>query len=111
MSEGKLSGIGVIVGASIAAGAALVFVLISLGRQSTASAPMPTAATPTLNPIPLPTAPAPTQTPSPIPSSSSLLSEIAPDFTLKGPEGLEFTLSRQLAEGPVVLVFFPRGGG
>jgi hypothetical protein len=111
MSEGKLSGIGVIVGASIAAGAALLFVLVSLGRASTASAPNPTAAAPTLTAMPLPTTPAPTQMPSPIPASEHVLPDVAPDFTLQGPEGLEFTLSRQLAQGPVVLVFFPRGGG
>jgi peroxiredoxin len=37
--------------------------------------------------------------------------EVAPDFTLERSGGGSLTLSEQLAQGPVVLVFFQRGGG
>lgn len=33
--------------------------------------------------------------------------EAAPDFTLPDQDGASFTLSRELAEGPVVLFFYP----
>ena len=128
MSQGKLSWIGVIVGASIVAGGGLLFILIPLGRELAAPAPTPVSATLTLTATALPatatpddavaqpvvatpSSDPPTQMPSPIPTRELMLPEVAPDFTLQGAEGIEFTLSRQLAQGPVALVFFQRGGG
>jgi hypothetical protein len=45
---------------------------------------------------------------SPSPDPATL--QVAPDFTLPQVSGGEFTLSEQLARGPVVLVFFQRCG-
>lgn len=44
------------------------------------------------------------------PASSSDIPDVAPDFTLERAGGGTFTLSEQLAEGPVVLVFFEKCG-
>jgi hypothetical protein len=72
-------------------------------------------ATPPASVIPTPTAaPAAASTSESAPSSSPTpyrpLPEIAPDFTLKRAGGGKFTLADQLAQGPVVLVFFQRCG-
>lgn len=65
--------------------------------------------TPSTSPIPTPVPPA---APSPLPSPSPALAlfETAPDFTLERAGGGEFTLTEQLAQGPVVLVFFQKCG-
>jgi hypothetical protein len=67
--------------------------------------PKPTAAPSILSPLPVPA----TAAPSPAPVVA--IPEIAPDFTLEQSGGGIFILSEQLAQGPVVLVFFQRGGG
>ena len=67
--------------------------------------PTPTAAPSILSPLPVPA----TEMPSPDPVVA--IPEIAPDFTLEQSGGGTLTLSEQLAQGPVVLVFFQRGGG
>ena len=38
------------------------------------------------------------------------LGETAPDFTLKDQDGKEVTMTEQLGEKPLVLVFYPRAG-
>ena len=67
--------------------------------------PKPTAAPSILSSLPLPA----TEAPSPDPVVA--IPEIAPDFTLERSGGGTLNLSEQLAQGPVVLVFFQRGGG
>lgn len=62
-------------------------------------------------PAPVAQAAVPTPTPPPVPTRALVLPEVAPDFTVQGARGLEVTLSKQLAQGPVVVVFFRRGGG
>jgi hypothetical protein len=64
--------------------------------------PTPVSVLPTPSFIP-PTAPALANWP-------PVLPENAPDFTLRRVIGVELTLSDQLAEGPVVLVFFQKCG-
>lgn len=54
----------------------------------------------------IPTAPAPT----PTAVAMAVSPDTAPDFTLERVGGGQFTLSEQLAQGPVVLVFFQRCG-
>jgi hypothetical protein len=71
----------------------------------TSPIPTPTAATSVLSPIPTPA----TEMFSPTPALA--IPEVAPDFTLERSGGGSLTLSEQLAQGPVVLVFFQRGGG
>jgi hypothetical protein len=46
----------------------------------------------------------------PTPMPTSALRE-APEFTLAGGKGVSISLAEQLADGPVVIVFFPRVGG
>jgi len=65
--------------------------------------------TPFVSPLPAPATETPTPSPSPV--SIPAIPEVAPDFTLPKSGGGTFTLSEQLAQGPVVLVFFQRGGG
>jgi hypothetical protein len=61
--------------------------------------------------VPVAQAATPTPMPLPVPTRALELPEIAPDFTVQGAKGLEVTLSEQLERGPVVVVFFQRGGG
>jgi hypothetical protein len=56
-----------------------------------------------------PSAPEPTEI-SKTPTEPPATLETAPDFTLKMAGGGQFTLTEQLAEGPVVLVFFQKCG-
>ena len=70
------------------------------------TSPLPTPAVETLNTSPIPTPASETSRPTPAPA----LPETAPDFTLERASGGTFALSEQLAQGPVVLAFFQRGG-
>ena len=127
--------IALIAGAGLVLLAAIAFVGVSVARNATASAPTATPIAPTVSvvttaPSPTPTANVATSAPSPTPAASVATSapthaplptpattavreppETAPDFTLRGAKGITLTLSEQLAEGPVVLVFFTSGGG
>ena len=74
--------------------------------------------TPPTSPLPAPTTESPVPSPAlvpatetPYPTPALAIPEIAPDFTLERSGGGSLTLSEQLAQGPVVLVFFQRGGG
>jgi hypothetical protein len=67
--------------------------------------PTPTVQTPEPSPTPVPS----TETPQPTPELA--VPEIAPDFTLPRASGCALTLTEQLAQGPVALVFFQKGGG
>lgn len=49
-------------------------------------------------------------TPTSTPDVSSAIPEVAPEFVLQRATGGTFTLTKQLAEGPVVLVFFQKCG-
>jgi hypothetical protein len=60
----------------------------------------------TTSPIPTPV-PAPD---TPLPTPPPAIPQVAPDFTLERAGGGTINLTQQLAEGPVVLVFFRRGG-
>jgi hypothetical protein len=69
-----------------------------------------------MSPIPTPL-PTPTSAPlidlsplSPPTPPVQAIPEIAPDFTLARANGGSFTLSEQLAQGPVALVFFQKCG-
>jgi cytochrome oxidase Cu insertion factor (SCO1/SenC/PrrC family) len=98
-------GVGIVIVASLA------FVLSSLAGGARGSEPKATLALATRMPVAtLARAPSPTTAPTAVPSSPppTLASEAAPDFTLERSDGSTFTLSEQLAQGPVVLVFFQR---
>jgi cytochrome oxidase Cu insertion factor (SCO1/SenC/PrrC family) len=101
----------VIFGAGIVILASLGFVLSSLAGITRGSEPEATLVLATRMPVAT-SAPvsAPTTAPvagpaSPLPTS---VLKAAPDFTLERSDGSAFTLSEQLAQGPVVLVFFQR---
>jgi hypothetical protein len=75
-------------------------------------------ATPGTSPIPTPAADASFLSPiptlaaqTPVPTPALAIPEVALDFTLERAGGGTLTLSEQLAQGPVVLAFFQRGGG
>lgn len=68
---------------------------------------VPTPAIPTTQ-SPTETQVSPTTTPTP--DASSAIPEVAPEFVLQRATGGTFTLTKQLAEGPVVLVFFQKCG-
>jgi hypothetical protein len=77
------------------------------------SRPQSPLATPTISPTPPPTvAPATLATTDPpLPAAPALgTPQVAPDFTLQRTNGSTFTLTEQLAQGPVVLVFFQKCG-
>jgi hypothetical protein len=89
-----------------------------IAMPATSPIPTPAAGASFLSPIPTPPAEAPFLSPVPLPATNTpaptpalAIPEVAPDFTLKRTGGGTFTLSEQLAQGPVVLVFFQRGGG
>lgn len=74
-------------------------------------------ATPSTSPLPAPTTASPLPSPTPAPATEMppptpilAIPEAAPDFTLERAGGGALTLSEQLAQGPVVLVFFQRCG-
>jgi cytochrome oxidase Cu insertion factor (SCO1/SenC/PrrC family) len=101
----------VIFGVGVVLVASLGFVLSSLAGSTRGSQPettivlatrMPVA---TSAPVPSPTTAPATSPPSPLPTSAL---KAAPDFTLERSDGSTFTLSEQLAQGPVILVFFQR---
>jgi hypothetical protein len=72
-----------------------------------AASPMPAPTMQTLEPFPTPVLP----TEIPRPSPKLAIPEVAPDFTLPRAGGGALTLMEQLAQGPVALVFFQKGGG
>ncbi len=67
------------------------------------------------SPLSVPTIESPIASPTPAPAPETptpalVLPEVAPDFTLERAGGGTLTLAEQLAQGPVVLVFFQRCG-
>ena len=126
MNNRSLIRIGAILGIGIVVAGGTLLLLTSAGREPVAAAPTtaplaPSAedtaaqvtqsatATPTAAPTAPPTPVPPTETSAPAPDPALL--EVAPDFTLRGAKGALVTLSEQLTQGPVVLVFFTRTGG
>jgi hypothetical protein len=101
----------VVFGVGVVVLASLGFVLASLGGSAGESVTTPLSPTrvpaATSVPDPLPTAASVTEPTSPLPTGAL---KAAPDFTLEQVDGGAFTLSEQLAQGPVVLVFFQRCG-
>lgn len=82
--------------------------LTLMPRLLAATTYVPPTATPSqASPTPLP-ATATRERPTPVPTSS--LTE-APAFALPAGQGISVTLVDKLADGPVVVVFFPRVGG
>jgi|YNPNPStandDraft_1061719.scaffolds.fasta_scaffold09391_2 hypothetical protein len=87
-------------------------VVINTELQQATVFPTPTtlAVAPTPTVLPSPTASPPVVS-SPTPAGlAASLPTTAPDFTLERVDGGWFTLTQQLASGPVVLVFFQRCG-
>jgi len=80
---------------------------IPVAQSPLAQSPLETA---TSSPIPTsaPACPLPTQEPTSVPTVT--IPAFAPDFTLRRADGGTFTLTEQLVQGPVVLVFFHRHG-
>jgi hypothetical protein len=110
----------VIVWVAVVAALLLFKVFIAPGSGAPAPTATPTPVAPTAIPLatpvastvtPLPTPDLRTNTPAATAIPTPVLPEVAPDFSLKGAKGVEFTLSEQLAQGPVVVVFFSQGGG
>jgi hypothetical protein len=124
-----------ILGMGIATIAGLVLLLAFLGRKPSEPAPMitPVIPTPSDDPVdeefespivpyipiaqsplatvatsPIPTPVPATATPPPTPNLA--VPDVALDFTLERAGGGTLALAEQLAQGPVVLVFFQRGG-
>lgn len=97
-------------------------IVFSEAFEHLAMPPTPVAQSPTATPIRLPTLTPTIKSPIPSPTPALLLAgpasdlptpaipEVAPDFTLERAGGAKVTLTEQLAQGPVVLVFFQRCG-
>ncbi len=107
----------VIFGVVVVVAATLGFLFMSLrgGLRAADSVTAPTfTPLPPVTTTPIPTAPL-------APSAQSVLDvptmlppqvpELAPDFTLEQASGGTFTLTEQLASGPVALAFMQSGGG
>jgi cytochrome oxidase Cu insertion factor (SCO1/SenC/PrrC family) len=101
----------VIFGVGIVIVASLGFVLASMAGSARVEKPQAPSVLATQMPLATSVpASAPTTAPaagpaSPLPTSAL---KAAPDFTLERSDGSGFTLSEQLVQGPVVLVFFQR---
>jgi hypothetical protein len=101
----------VIFGVGVVIVASLGFVLSSLAGRARDGEPEATTILSTRMPVATAvSALSPTTAPATAPTSPlpTLVSKDAPDFTLERSDGSAFTLSEQLAQGPVVLVFFQR---
>nr|HID13035.1 hypothetical protein [Anaerolineae bacterium] len=75
-----------------------------IATLATSPIPVPATESPVASPTPAPA----TEMPSPAPALA--IPEVASDFTLERAGGGTLTLSEQLAQGPVVLVFFQKCG-
>ena len=82
-----------------------IFEDVAVLPASIARSPIPT---PPTSPLSAPTVESPV--PSPVPAPALALPKVAPDFTLERAGGGALTLTEQLAQGPVVLVFFQKCG-
>ncbi|NLF02507.1 MAG: hypothetical protein GX601_16185 [Anaerolineales bacterium] len=102
--------IALIVGVALVLVAAVVFVGVSIARNA-AQRPLesgaPLVATPDASVSAVPQ----TASLTAVPTTPPRIPSHASDFTLYGAQEGAFVLSQQLAEGPVVLVFFRRPGG
>ena len=100
----------VVFGAGVVLLASLGFVVASLGKST--SSPMATSVLATRVPVATPASISPLPTTELVPQSPlpPVALEAAPDFTLGWDDGNTFTLLEQLAQGPVVLVFFQKCG-
>ncbi len=108
----------IVVGIGLVIVATAAFLVASLTQKTSSVTPAPTSLPPVQPPTAMPTvaaAPTATALPSPVPATATSVPtaaalQIAPDFTLQRADGGTFTLTQQLARGPVVLVFFQAGG-
>ena len=76
-----------------------------IAAPGTSPIPTPASGTAALSPVPA------FATETPFPTPAPVIPQVAPDFALERGGGGTFRLSEQLAQGPVVLVFFQRAGG
>jgi hypothetical protein len=97
--------------ASMISPAPLIVSIAQLPAATLARSPLPIPIPTTESPVMSPTSIPATETPAPSPTPALAIPSIAPDFTLAQSGGGTFVLTEQLAQGPVVLVFFQRGGG
>lgn len=94
-------------------------IVINEEFENAAAPGLPSAQSPiatlVTSPLSVPTIESPIASPTPAPAPETptpalALPEVAPDFTLERAGGGTLTLAEQLAQGPVVLVFFQRCG-